>query len=903
MLFSDIDGSTALLRRLGDRYGEALSAQRILMRTAIAASRGQEMGTEGDSFFVVFESASDAVACCLAAQRALAGYDWPDRAVVRVRMGLHSGEPSRHEDGYVGMDVHRAARIAACAHGGQVVLSEATRHLVESRAPAGVSVRDLGWHRLKDIEAPERIYQLVAGGLQERFPPLKSLSAPASAARLPALTDSFVGRERELAEVRDLIESHRLVSLIGPGGCGKTRLAIEIGRDLLKGNQPREVFFVDAGPLADAVLIPDRIGRVMGVSPAPGQSAADALGHAIADRELVVVLDNLEHLAGAATVVAELLQAGPGPRVLATSRGPLHARGEHVYPVPPLPVTGSDAPAAAIALFADRAVAADPAFVLTTDNAAVVAEICRRLDGLPLAIELAAGRARVLPPEALLARLDRRLDLLAETHGDRPHRQQTLRATIDWSYQLLEEETRSRFRALAVFRGTWSLSAAAAVCNRADDVAMLSELGTLVDAGLIEPTGPVGGDQRFRMMESLREFALEQLTAHGEEETCRDRHARCVHSLAVEAAPHLQGRHQIQYLDRLEADRDNISSALRWLEASGQIDRGLRTAALLWRFWHLRAHLGEGRALLEGLLAAPTAKLEPTVYGDGLSALGGVAYWQLDYAAAQRCYEEALAAYRRAEAQHGIALSHYNLGFTAAYAGDNASARRHFNEALADYEKLGDHLGRGNALGGLALVDRATGDYERAQQQAIESLTLQRLSGDEFGATNTVGLLGSIASQMGQVADAEVMLREALLSHERSGNITGIVWMLHELAATASARGQPDRAVLLSGAARSLEGELGGGVAVQALRLAQYLSVAWDQLEPAQAQRIWDEGLMMGRQRAVAIALSAAGAEGEPAMPTENVAELNLQQPGGRQPLGHPGLEPQPPAVPHADIP
>ena len=859
LLFSDIEGSTALLSRLGEKYASALSAQRSLLRAAFGEYGGRELGTEGDSFFVVFESAGAAVRCCVAAQRALAGHDWPGGVPVRVRMGLHSGEPARHEDGYVGLDVHRAARIAAVAHGGQVVLSEAARHLVGSQLPPGVSLRDLGWHWLKDIEAPERLYQVVAAGLEERFPPLKSLGAQPGLPRLPVLTDSFVGRGRELADVRRLLDSHRLVTLTGPGGCGKTRLATEVARELADGEGRRDVFFVDASPLADAALIPDRLARAIGVRPGPGQSAADALSVAVTERERMVVLDNLEHLRGAAPVVTEMLQVGSRLRLLVTSRAPLHARGEHVYPVPQLAVPGPQAspgePTDAVALFADRAAAADPAFKLSTDNAAAVAEICRRLDGLPLAIELAVGRVRLLPPKPLLARLDRRLDLLTEVGGDRPPRQQTLRGAIDWSYRLLDEGTRRTFRALAVFRGGWFLSAAAVVCDLADEVALLGELGALADASLIEPVGPVGGDQRFRMLESLREFAVEQLSGCGEEEACRDRLADYVHRLAADTAPQLTGQQQISYLDRLEADRDNISTALRWLAATGQTERGLRTAALVWRFWHLRAHLEEGRALLETLLAGSAPQLDPAVRADGLTALGGIAYWQLDNAAHQ-CYEAALAAYQQAGAAGGIALSHYNLGFTAVYAGDNASARRYFEQALAEYDNLADQLGRGNALGGLALVDRADGDWERGQQRATQSLALQRLCGDEFGANNSLGLLGSITSQMGRLSEAEGMFRQALIAHERAGNMSGIVWMLHELAAAAAARGQPERALLLSGAARSLEGELGGGVAVHALHLAQRTDAAWEKLDPAQAQRAWDNGRLMSRQQAVDAALS-----------------------------------------------
>jgi len=618
--------------------------------------------------------------------------------------------------------------------------------------------------------------------------------------------------------------------------------------------------FVDAAPLGDAVLIPERLTDAMGVRPAPGQAAADALAHAVAGKELIVVLDNLEHLAGAAQVVSGLLRVGPRLRLLATSRTSLHCRGEHLYPVAPLavphPSAGPPELAAAVELFADRAAAADPAFELTADNVSAVAEICRRLDGMPLAIELAASRTRILPPASLLPRLDRRLDLLAEPGGDRPRRQQTLRATIDWSYQLLDKATRQTFRALAVFRGGWGLSAAAVVCDQTDDVALLAELGLLVDASLIEPVRPAAGEQRFRMLETLREFALEQLASCGEEESCRNRHADYVHGLAVEAAPHLTGPQQVHHLDRLEADRDNISSALQWLMATGQAGRALRTAAMLWRFWHLRAHLSEARTLLEALLAVPAAQIEPDVRADGLNALGSVAYWQRDNESAQRRFKEALAIYDGVGVTKGVALSHYNLGFTAVGAGNPAAAEGYFRQALAQYEHLGDRLGQSNALAGLALADRVTGDYERGRQRATQSLTQQRLLGDEFAATNTLGLLGSIVSQAGRVVEAETLLRDALIRHERAGNVSGILWMLHELAATAAARGQPERAVMLSGAARSLEGELGGGIAVEALYLSHPVQAAWEQLEPAQAQRALDRGRLMSRQQAINAALA-----------------------------------------------
>jgi predicted ATPase/DNA-binding XRE family transcriptional regulator len=707
------------------------------------------------------------------------------------------------------------------------------------------------------------LFVMAARGKAPAAEVLAARQVPADEPRtlLPVLTDSFVGRGRELAEVRALITKQRLVTLTGPGGCGKSRLAIEVAGDLAASGEMGAVFYADASPLAEAALIPDRLARAMGIRPAPGQSPPDAIARMVGDHQLIAVLDNLEHLPDAATVVTGLLRLGSTLRLLVTSRVPLHARGEYLYAVPPLAVPGADAApgaarTAAVELFADRAGAADPVFELTAETIPVVAEICRGVDGLPLAIELAASRARVLPPAALLARLDRRLDLLSGPAGDRPARQQTLRATIDWSYQLLGGQTRATFQALAVFRGGWSLPAAAVVCEQADELALLQELEALVDASLIEPAAAVSGGQRFGMLESLRAFALEELARCGEEQAVRSRHAEFVYRLAVEVAPDLTGPQQLRCLDKLEADRDNVSSALRWLAAAGEAGRGLRAAALLWRFWHLRGHLHEGRALLEALLAVPAPHLPATVRAEGLNALGSLAYWQRDNPAAQQRFGQALSLSRQAQAPAGIALSQYNLGFSALATGDYHSARQYFTHALAGYEDLADQLGASNALAGMALLDRVTGDYQRGRQRAARALARQRQLGDAFATANTLSLLGSITSQLGQLAEAETELREALILNDRAGNVSGITWMLHELAATAASSGQPEQAVLLSSAAQSLEGQLGGGIPIHILGLTPPIATAREQLDPAQAEQAWRRGQLMNRQQAVTAALS-----------------------------------------------
>jgi predicted ATPase/class 3 adenylate cyclase len=682
-LFSDVEGSTALLRRLGERYGEALSAQRALIRGAISASGGWELGTEGDSFFVAFESAGAAVGCCVAAQRALAGHAWPAGEPVRVRMGLHSGEPVRHEDGYVGLDVHRAARIAAAAYGGQVVISDATRLLAESRLPAGVSLRDLGWHRLKDIEAAERIYQLVVPGLPERFPPLKSLGA---LSRLPVPLTPLVGRERDLEQVRTALgrPGARLVTLTGTGGVGKTRLALAAAASL---DQvfPHGVFFVALAAVRDAEVMWKTIADDLNVS--GDRPAAGAVTGYLADRQALLVLDNLEQLDGAAAVVTGLLAAAPRLAVLATSRRPLHLRGEQELPVPPLQVPSGAgsveqvAACGAARLFVQQAALVRPGFALTAGNAADVAAICGRLDGLPLAIELAASRARLLGPRALLARLGRRLDLAAGDTGQ-PSRQQTLRATISWSYELLTPELAGVFRRMGVFAGGCDLDALAAVAGPgpgggADPL----ELGAgLHDLSLITVTDGADSEPRVGMLETIREYALERLGQDGDLDDARRRHARYYAAVAERACEQLHGSGpaHLAALDRLEAEHDNLRAALAWsLETPaagaepGDGERpatGLRLVQALARFWYRRGYFAEGRHWLE-------RAVELTA-GDGGAPLAQAALWlglllqhQGEFGAALPLFERSRAICRdlgdrdrEARALNSLASTHHHLG-------------------------------------------------------------------------------------------------------------------------------------------------------------------------------------------------------------------------------------------------
>jgi predicted ATPase/DNA-binding CsgD family transcriptional regulator len=578
-----------------------------LLRAAFSSFGGQEMGTEGDSFFVVFGSALDAAGCCVAAQRALAAHDWPGGIAVRVRMGLHSGEPARHEDGYIGLDVHRAARIAAAAHGGQVVLSEATRLLVEPRLPAGVSIRDLGFHRLKDIEAPERIYQLAAAGLPEKFPPLKSLGPPVATVGVtggvhgfPAALTSFVGRSVELDKVADLLARHRMVTVTGPGGMGKTRLAGEVAQRVA-GRFADGVWLAELAQVADPGLVPAAVATALGLQHNGRGPVIEAVAEVLAARQVLLVLDNCEHLIDAvAQLCGALLPAADDVRILATSREPAGVDGEARYRLPPLGLPepgqygGADG-SAAVALFADRARQADPDFTMNGGTGSAVARLVSRLDAMPLAIELAAARVEALGVGPLLDRLDDQFNLLAGANRLAPARHRSLAAMVEWSYQLLSEEERRVFRRVSVFPGPFTLEATGVVAGAGAGPAVLH----LVDCSLIVPprAGP-DGRPRYLMLETLRAYGAGQLAGTGEEPEVAAALAAFGLSLAEEAAAGLEtSAGELAAARWLDAEDPTVHHVLAWgLEHDPPT--AVRLAVALAPWWFLRGRWAPGYELL-----------------------------------------------------------------------------------------------------------------------------------------------------------------------------------------------------------------------------------------------------------------------------------------------------------------
>jgi predicted ATPase/class 3 adenylate cyclase len=856
MLFSDIEGSTALLSRVGGRYAEVLSAQRALLRAAFDTGGGQELGTEGDSFFVVFESASDAVRCCVAAQRALAGYDWPGGDPVRVRMGLHSGEPARHEDGYVGIDVHRAARIAAAAHGGQVVLSDPTRQLAEAGLPPGVSVRDLGWHRLKDIEAPEHLYQLVGAGLHEQFPPLKSLGAPTS---LPAPPTALVGRDSELEQLRAVIMSpgNRLVTLTGTGGVGKTRLALAAASSLEE-FFPHGVFFVPLAAVSNAEVMWKTIADRLDVG--DDRSAADAVVHHLRTGRSLLVLDNLEQLHEAAGAVAELLVTAPPLVVLATSRRALHVQGEQEWPVPPLEVPAQPDAAyaevqtfSAVRLFIQQAMMVRPDFTLTPGNAADVAAICRRLDGLPLAIELAAARVKLLAPQAILARLGQSLNLAAGDAG-RPSRQQTLRNTIAWSYDLLAADLQGIYQRTGVFEGGCDLDAFAAVAlagyGQEYSADPLRWAGELLDLSLITVTEGINGEPRIRMLETIRQHALERLEHDGDPDAVHRRHAEYYAAFAEQACDRLQERAQWAWLDRLEIEHDNLRAALSWslddrppvAAADGRAAMGLRLVQSLAPFWYQHGHTKEGRRWLENAIEVASS--------DSGVPLAQVGHWlgvlrqqQGEDGAAIPLFERSLAIWRELGDRNQMAVQLNSLGITWRSLGDLGAARSFFEDSIALARQTASDVRLATALGNLGILEIDAGNVDRATEVLQEALVLNQKTGQMWGAAIVQNSLAAAHLLAGDAEEAHRLLLSVLDDVVGSGDPELIATTLELAAGIAAHIGDGPPAARLAGAAEAIRDKAGIPITKSdAAMLERFLAPARAATEPAE----WDRGLIAG---------------------------------------------------------
>ena len=867
--FTDIEGSTKLAAALGDeRWTAVLERHQQILRECFTSRGGVEVATEGDSFFVVFPSAPGAVAAAVAAQQRIVAEPWPDDAGIRVRMGLHTGEGTLGADNYVGLDVHRAARVAAAGHGGQVLISAATRSLAEQSLPEGVTFRDLGEHRLKDLAMPERLSMLIVPGCPTEFPPLRTVDAVPN--NLPLQLTSFIGRETEVAEASRLLrDGSRLVTMTGPGGTGKSRLSLQVAAEVSDSFRDG-VFFVPLATVSDPGLVPSAIAQALQIPVSGNQPVEDRLRDWLKGKRLLLVLDNFEQILPAGSLVADLLRSEESIRMLVTSRAPLRLYGEREYPVPSLrlPKRLPDDPERlsqyeAVRLFIERAVAVRPDFQVTNENAPSVAMICSRLDGLPLAIELAAARIKVLSPQAILPRLAKSLDLLSSGARDLPERQRTLRGAITWSWDLLSDGHRRLFCRFSVFVGGARLEQAEAVCGPDLDADVLDGLSELVDQSLLRQSEEPDGEPRFWMLATIREYAVERLAESGAEATVRRRHAEAYAQLAERAEPELTGANQNDWLGRLEREHDNIRAAIEWAIAAGEADLALRLVAAPWRFWQFRGHLREAAGRQAAALAmAGATDVDAGVRYRALEAAGGIQYWLGDLGAANRLYRESLEIARRSDDRPHVAEALYNLAFTGE--GDNPFAlmskegRQPIEEALAIWRELGDRAGIGRALWALGNADGYAENFDGAEAEFREALAIFRELGDRYYIGWSLFEIGLVLGRRGRWEEAVSPLTEALQVLSDADDMSAATLILASLSWGAYLLGQLEPAFTIAGAASRLERETGVGLLSTAQQISDFGNPAEHFDEHPEGRAFFAAGEAMGFREGVAYALEWA---------------------------------------------
>jgi predicted ATPase/class 3 adenylate cyclase len=864
-LLTDIEGSTRLVHELGARFGDVLAAHHAILRAAIERNRGLEVSTEGDAFFAVFQSAADAVNAAVTAQRELAAADWPDGVWVAVRMGLHTGEGVLGGDNYMGVDVHRAARISAAGHGGQVLLSDATRVMVDTRLPTDIILRDLGRHRLKDLPEPERLYQLVIGGLRDAFPPLRT--GDVSPTNIIAPATALIGRDRELTELESLLASSRLLTLTGPGGTGKTRLATELGARA-GGRFHDGVFLVPLETFEDRSPAAAEIGLTIGARLSGQHDPEDNLAEHLAEREVMLLLDNLEQLAGAGPLVARLLGTAQGLRVIATSRIPLHISGEQEYPVPPLDVPADEgaslddlARVEAVALFVDRAQRARPGFRLTESDARAVAGICRRLDGLPLAIELAAARVKIFSPAALLARLDRALPLLSSGSVDLPARQRTLRAAIEWSCALLGPAEQTLFRRLTVFSGGWTIEAAEEVVSSERDLGLdiLEGLSALADHSLIRALpDDTSCEARFDMLQLIREYGAERLAETADAEIVGRRHAEWALSLAEQAATALESDADPVWLDRMTREHENIRAALRWAAAIDERELGLQVATAAWRFWQQRGHTREGRAWLDRLMPQGSqSDIDPAVIAAAHTALGGLTYWQNDLEATNAHYEAAYELDRSLGLADRLGNDVYNLGFVSMFKGDLVGARRRFDESAELFSAAGQDKRLADTTMVRGAVEMRAGNLDDARRWTTEGRRLHVELGNRGRATDGAMVLSYINLGLDELDAAQGWIETAMSETAAAGYVTRWPLIFDVGASLALRQHRPLDALRLAAASAARRKKLGGGAPTFFTNMEKVVADARAAaIEVAGAQgadAAWTEGEVLEHEALVAL--------------------------------------------------
>jgi predicted ATPase/class 3 adenylate cyclase len=789
-LFTDIEGSTNLWEQFPERMRVALARHDSILRGVIESQGGTVFKTVGDSFCAVFPTVPDALRAAAAAQHRIAAETWEEIGEpIRIRIAVHTGPAEARDGDYFGATMNRVARILASAHGGQIVLSKPAVDSAAGKLLPSSQLIDLGEHRLKDLIRPEHIFQYTEPGLREDFPLLRSLSAFAH--NLPEQLTSFVGREAEVAEIKHLLSRTRLVTLSGSGGNGKTRLALQVAAEMVD-QFTNGVWFVDMAAVLDPALIATMVATTLRLREQPGRPMSETLTAFLRDKRLLLILDNCEQIVSACAVLADnLLKSCPDLHILATSREGLGIAGETTWRVPSLPTPSNldlncfekIAQSPAVRLFVDRAASVVPDFQLTSKNAPAIAKVCQRLDGIPLAIELAAARVKMISPEEIALRLNDRFRLLTGGSRTALPRHQTLRAAIDWSYHLLGGPEGVLFRRLSLFYGSFSLEAAEAICEvpDLDSVDVLDSVSRLVDKSLlILETSE--GRARYRMLETIREYAFDRLRESGETSHLQTQFLNFFLNFGQRAHQELSGPAQGEWLERLDAEQENFRAALTWTVQDKELHVSqLRMALTLRRYWLVRGYWEEGLKFFLRVIATDSVREFVSERAVALNSCGNLACQLGRYEQATQHYEQSLAFRRELGDERGIAATLNNLGYLYMYQQEHDKAEPLFSEALAYFRKLRDQRGVATCLTNLASVRNVKGDFAGADQSAREALEIFRKVGDDFGVSASLTALGKIAISRNDLRSAEAYLEESLGLCRQLGEKIGIVGSLQSL--------------------------------------------------------------------------------------------------------------------------
>jgi predicted ATPase/class 3 adenylate cyclase len=861
-LFTDVEGSTRLLHELGEQYSNTLDAHSTIIAFRVGEAGGLVVNTEGDAFFCVFSNAGDAVTAAVRMQRDLVDYVWPTNGEFRVRMGIHTGEGTLGARDYVGVDVNRAARISAAGHGRQILVSAETFALVGRKLSGGVSMRDLGEHQLKDLPQAEHLFQIVIPGLDDDFPALKSESSRSH--NLPATLNTFVGRSQELLTISERLGDSRLITLVGLGGTGKTRLAIEVGARELD-RFPDGVWIAQFAAVSDSGGVEHSLAAALRLRERPGTVLVDMISDHLAEKSVLIIFDNCEHLLGAcAQLAGRLLGTCPNVRILATSRQALGVSGEVVHQVPGLSVPSMARPnedfmaSEAVELFVDRARERKEDFSLTIGTSVAVAQICRRLDGIPLAIELAAARVNVLGVAQIADRLDDRFRLLTGGKDvDLPHHR-TLELAMDWSYDLLGADEATLFRWLSVFAGGCSLEAVESVCSidALPESAVLDLMQSLIEKSLVV-VDDHQGSVRYRMLETIRVYAGEKLAGFGEREAASHNHGGYYLRLVEEAEPVLQGSgdsaSQAEVLDRLELDHGNFRTAMEGL-LHAEPDVVGRLAAALWRYWEVRGYLNEGSEWLKLVLEAGE-DLAPEVRAKVLAGAGKLAWRRGAFEEAEPLFRECLHLWRTVHDRAGEANALHGLARAALNLGDHEEAESWGEQSLTIQTELKSQQGIATAINTLGEVARFRGDLQQAQDRYTKSLDIYEEIGDTAAFITVKHNLGYTALGQHDINRAEARFLEAMTIARDLQDHLGIFSMFGGLAAVAVTRRDAERAATLFGAANAVATDGYAGDRVDQLEVQHNLAATKTALDPVLFNRAWRTGEEMEREAAISYAL------------------------------------------------